>query len=87
LILDHIEELSEATGQDLMSWDENENRFEVNELKWLGDFVVGNLVFIRKELKITDQEKSAYIMEVLWKTLALLEEHQGDLQQALGLRV
>ena len=87
LLLEHIEEFGEATQQDLMSWNENENRFEPNELKWIADFVVGNLVFVKKELKINDQERISFILEILWKTLDLFDESQTDLQGAMSMRV
>ena len=70
-----------------MSWNENENRFEPNELKWIADFVVGNLVFVKKELKINDQERISFILEILWKTLDLFDESQTDLQGAMSMRV
>jgi len=57
-----------------MSWNENENRFENNELKWIADFIVGNLCFVRKDLQIMDDEATAFIMEALWKTLDLLSD-------------
>ena len=50
LILAHVENVSEQTGEDWRSWDENEDRFEPNELKWIADFAVRNLVFIKTDL-------------------------------------
>ena len=70
-----------------MSWNENENRFENNELKWIADFIVGNLCFVRKDLQIIDNEATAFIMEALWKTLDLLSDQKPSLQAAMSARV
>lgn len=70
-----------------MSWNENENRFENNELKWIADFIVGNLCFVRKDLQIMDDEATAFIMEALWKTLDLLSDQKPSLQAAMSARV
>ena len=72
LILAHIEDISESTGEDWRSWNENEDRFEANELKWIADYVVRNLVFIRVDLKIEDPDACSHLMQALWKTLDLL---------------
>ena len=56
-----------------MGWNENENRFESNELKWIADFLINNLVFIRSELQVTDADNTASIMEV------------ADYEQTLGI--
>ena len=82
MLLDHIDELGESIGQNLHTWDENESRFEPNELKWIGDFIINNLIFIKKELKIDDPEAIAHLLHVLWQTLDLFSD-QVELE--LGL--
>ena len=72
LVLENVEEVSDQTGQNWNKWDENENRFEANELKWIGDYVVRSLIFIRTDLQIEDAEKTSHIIQILWKTLDLL---------------
>ena len=83
LLLEHIEEYGEQVGQDLRSWDENESRYEANELKWISDYVVANLVFIKKQLKVTDNVAISHLLHVLWSTLDLFSENtdvDGGLQ-------
>ena len=85
LILAHVEDVSEQTGEDWRSWDENEDRFEPNELKWIADFVVRNLVFIRTDLKVSEPDSVSHLMQVLWLTLDLLNKSTtptSDLGQA-----
>ena len=72
LILAHVEDCEEQLGQDWHSWNENEDRFEANELKWIADFVVRNLVFIRSDLQITNDDTASHLMQVLWKALDLM---------------
>ena len=87
LVLDHIEEWSETTGQDWRSWDQNENRFEQNELKWIADYNIRNLCFIKSDLGILDHDTVAHIMQVLWKTLDLLNvDPPLDLTEATANR-
>ena len=50
LILAHVQDYCEQTQEDWRTWDEYEDRFEPNELKWIADFVVRNLVFIKTDL-------------------------------------
>ena len=79
----HVEDVSEQTGEDWRSWDENEDRFEPNELKWIADFAVRNLVFIKSDLQITDLDAISHMMQVLWMTLDLLNKNASmDLNQA-----
>ena len=60
-------------GVDYTHWDQYENRFEANELKWISDYLINNLVFIKQELKIAEKEKVAKLLQVLWTTLDLFE--------------
>ena len=83
LILSHIEDCSEVTSEDWRTWDENEDRFEANELKWIADFVVRNLVFIRSDLHVTNDDTVSHLMQILWKALNLLERDTTmDLSEA-----
>ena len=82
LLLDHIEELGESVGQNLLTWDENESRFEPNELKWIGDFIINNLIFIKRELNIDQPEAIAHLLQVFWQTLDLFGE-QAELEVGL----
>ena len=69
----------------MRTWDENESRFEANELKWIADFVVRNLIFIKKELQIDSDETTAHLLHVLWQTLDLFAE-QVDMDTGLATR-
>ena len=74
LLLNHLEDVKEQSGTDWCTWDAYEDRFEANELKWISDYVVRNLVFVRTELRINDPDTTSHILEALWKTLDLLNE-------------
>ena len=69
----------------MRSWDENENRFESNELKWISDYVVNNLVFIKTKLQIENKEAIAHLLHVLWQCLDLFSE-QNDVNSGLQIR-
>ena len=66
LILDYVEDESERTGQDWHKWDEYESRFEPNELKWIADYIVRNLVFVKSDLGMDDPEAICHLMHILW---------------------
>ena len=85
ILLEFINDEGERTGQDLRTWNEFESRYEENELKWISDYVVSNLVFIKNELKITDNEAISHVLHVLWTTLDLFAENQ-DLEGAKANR-
>ena len=72
LILSHVEEISEVSGEDWRKWDDTEDRFEGDELKWIADYVVRNLVFIKSDLCLDQPDAVSHVMQVLWKTLDLL---------------
>ena len=83
LIMQHIEDYEEVCNEDWHTWDDYEARFEANELKWIADFLLHSLVFIKSDLKISDYDKVSHVLQVLWKTLDLLtEQNEGDLQTA-----
>ncbi len=87
LVLDHIEEWSEATGQDWRSWDQNEDRFGPDELKWIADYNIRNLCFIKSDLGIQNPDTVAHIVQILWKTLDLLNSDSPvDLSEATANR-
>ena len=50
----------------MTGWDENENRFEPNELKWIADWVVNGLCFAKKELMLENVEHVSQVVELLW---------------------
>jgi len=49
-LLDFIKEYSESVGKDLVSWDQYEGRYEPSELKFIADFFINNLCFIKLDL-------------------------------------
>ena len=87
LILEFIEDESERTGQNWTNWDEYESRFEANELKWISDYIIRNLVFVRSDLGIEEPEAICHLMHILWLTLDLLNgEQSDDLEEASAVR-
>ena len=72
LILEHIEDISEQGQENWRTWDENESRFESGELKWISDYVIGALCFAKSDMKSDDCETIAHVVQILWKTLDLL---------------
>ena len=73
ILLEYICEWGESIGKDLTQWDEYEDRYEASELKWIADFIVNNLCFIKLQLKINDCEQIAKILQMFWNTLNLFE--------------
>jgi len=49
-------------------------RFEANKLKWIADYMIHALVFIKSDLAISDSTCASHIMQVLWSTLDLLND-------------
>lgn len=56
-----------------MTWDEYQCRYEANELKWIADYLVQGLVFIKTKLKINDEQRICWILETLWQTLDIFD--------------
>lgn len=52
--MDYIKDYSESIGKDLVSWDAYEGRYEPSELKFLANFFINNLCFIKLELQVND---------------------------------
>lgn len=48
--LNYIQVESKRRDEDLQKWDDCERRFEPNELKWIANFTVDNLVFCKDKL-------------------------------------
>lgn len=83
LLMEHIDDLSQANNTNYQNYDENEKRYEKNmELKILADYLINCLVFIKSSLNTEDDETTAEILQVMWKTLDFLnfedEIHQED---------
>lgn len=76
---------SAAQKVDLNKWDDCESRFEPNELKWIADFIVNNLVFCRETMNSQDDEVCAKVMQLLWDVLNLFGEEQ-DLPKNMASR-
>ena len=77
-MLEHVEEISETAGQDWSKWDDTEDRFEADELNWIAQYVLNNLVFIKSDLGLSNPEAISHVMQVLWKTLDLLNPDASD---------
>lgn len=87
LILEHIEDISEMTQEDWRSWDANESRFESGELNWISNYVTGALCFAKSDLGLDDCDTIAHIVQILWKTLDLLNLNAPiDLAEATQIR-
>ncbi len=78
-----LERESERRGEDLQQWDENENRFQQNELTWLANFTLHNLGLC-KRLGLADAP-AAQLTDLLWCALDLFGE-EAPLQAAMARR-
>lgn len=58
----------------LQNWDEYENRYEPNELKWIADYIIHGLVFAKKDLQLETDEQIAHVVHALWNALDLFSE-------------
>ncbi len=67
---------AEARKQDLNKWDDCESRFEPNELKWIGNFMVDNLVFCKNTLKCDDGGACSQLGQLLWEVLDIFGDQQ-----------
>ena len=73
LLIEHIDDLSEAHGTNYQQYDENEKRYEKNmELKLLADYLINCLVFCKESLKSSDNDTTAEILHAMWNTLDFL---------------
>lgn len=80
--------MKEKNDFDCQSYGEYEERYEAEEFKWITNFVVNNLIFLRSELGITNEECLAYACQVFWDTLDLfaMTDHSLSLDAALKAR-
>lgn len=81
-----MKEYTEQTGTDCLSWDEYETRYESNELRWMADFIINNLVFIKQTLKVSQSEKIASLLQLLWATLDIMHPDADSIDSALSSR-
>ena len=73
LLIEHIDDLSEAHGTNYQQYDENEKRYEKNmELKLLADYLINCLVFCKESLKSSDNDTTVEILHAMWNTLDFL---------------
>lgn len=49
-------------------------RFETNEIEWISQYILNNLVFCKSELQLKDDRVIASLMEILWQILDLFGE-------------
>lgn len=85
LFMNFLEAESKSKGEDLNKWDDCESRFEPNELRWIGNFIVNNLVFCKSKLCLENDAACAQILHMLWDTMDLFGNH-GDLESQLADR-
>jgi len=73
LIQDYLKVYSTQNSKDIQKYNETEMRYEPNmELKWLADYIVNGLVFLKHDLKLEDQDGIAETLQALWETLDFL---------------
>jgi hypothetical protein len=47
LLKNHFDEIEEKKGVDLQDYNESENRYEANELAFIGKYIINNLIFLK----------------------------------------
>lgn len=53
-----------------MAYSEFEKRYEPeSELKWLGDYIINALVFLKGDLGIQDDEQLSELINCIWRAL------------------
>lgn len=52
-------------------------RFETNEIEWISQYILNNLVFCKSELQLKDDRVIASLMEILWQILDLFGEQKN----------
>ena len=75
----YLQTESTKRNEDLNKWDDCESRFEPNELKWIANFNVDNLVFCRTNLMVEDEAVCSQLLQLLWEVLDLFGQGQSDL--------
>lgn len=86
LFLSYLSTESAKRNEDLNKWDDCESRFEPNELKWIANFNVDNLVFCKTKACIADESCMSAVIQLLWEVLDLFGQHDGDLDQQTANR-
>lgn len=86
LFQNYLQTESTKRNEDLNKWDDCESRFEPNELKWISNFNVDNLVFCRTNLMVDDETVCSQILQLLWEVLDLFGQGQCDLDNHTGNR-
>merc|ERR1712166_61374 len=62
LFLTYLSTESTKRNEDLNKWDDCESRFEPNELKWIANFNVDNLVFCKSKLCLEDDDACSQLL-------------------------
>ena len=84
-LLNYIDRISQTHDRKYQDWDEFENRYEPSELKWLADFELHNLIFLKETLKLEDDVIVTETLDVLWRTLDLFSS-DTELKDAAAFR-
>ena len=72
----------------MQKYNKFENRYEAHELKWLADFIVNNLIFLRSDLKMKNSKACSMTLQVFWDTLDLFaNEAKNTFEDSLHNRM
>jgi len=80
-----LERISESHEKQYQDWNEFENRYEPQELKWLADYILHNLVFLKENLKLEDDVTIAETLHIFWDALALFQVEE-EIKDACAFR-
>lgn len=73
LLQEYIKLYSSEHKKDINKYSQNEMRYEKNwELKWIADYIINALVYVKSELKMEDTDAIAETLQALWETLDFL---------------
>jgi hypothetical protein len=61
-------------GYNIQDYDEFENRYEGAELRFIANYIISNLCFLKTELQITDNRVLTHCLHVFWNTLDLFNK-------------
>ena len=63
-----------------------ETRYEEAELKWLGNYTLNNMIFVKRELGLDHPKAVSVILQVFWETLDLLGAPDATMEHAMSSR-
>ena len=85
-LLQYFEVKKETMGAEYFNVNQYECRYEETEMKWLANYQLNNMIFIKKELCFDHPKAISCILQTFWETLDLFGPADASMEHAMSSR-